>query len=186
MPAVESTFIGKFLNRILRFIPNISPLAIFVICVLITVTTFFITQEFIARQEDSRFDRAVKKLEASIQIRLRIYENVLLATRSYFAAAHDVSREQFQTFVKGFNLQDRYPGIQGIGYIVRLKPEELASHIAEVRRSGLPDYTVWPKGPRDEYFSVLYLEPMDWRNKRAYGYDMSTEPSRRLAMQRAR
>jgi signal transduction histidine kinase len=45
---------------------------------------------------------------------------------------------------------------------------------------------VWPGGERDEYTSILYLEPLDERNQRAIGYDMFSEPVRRAAMEQAR
>ncbi|HYE41331.1 MAG TPA: CHASE domain-containing protein, partial [Ramlibacter sp.] len=43
-----------------------------------------------------------------------------------------------------------------------------------------------PEGRRDEYHTILFLEPVDDRNQEALGYDMSTEPTRRAAMHRAR
>ncbi len=34
--------------------------------------------------------------------------------------------------------------------------------------------------------SIVYLEPFDWRNQRAFGYDMWSERVRNAAMSRAR
>ena len=39
---------------------------------------------------------------------------------------------------------------------------------------------------REVYTSILYLEPFSWRNQRAFGYDMYSEPVRRAAMAKAR
>lgn len=39
---------------------------------------------------------------------------------------------------------------------------------------------------RDIYSAIVYLEPFDWRNQRAFGYDMYSEPTRRQAMAPAR
>jgi two-component sensor histidine kinase len=41
-------------------------------------------------------------------------------------------------------------------------------------------------GKRDAYTAIVYLEPDNWRNSRALGYDMFSEPRRRAAMERAR
>src|SRR3546814_19605036 len=49
-----------------------------------------------------------------------------------------------------------------------------------------PDYRIWPEGERAIYTSIIYLEPFDWRNQRAFGYDMFLAPVRRAAMERAR
>jgi CHASE1-domain containing sensor protein len=42
-----------------------------------------------------------------------------------------------------------------------------------------------PPGERRHYSSIVYLEPFDWRNQRAFGYDMYSEPVRQRAMERA-
>lgn len=47
------------------------------------------------------------------------------------------------------------------------------------------DYAVWPEGSREFLSSIVVLEPADWRNARAIGYDMYSEPVRREAMERA-
>ena len=84
------------------------------------------------------------------------------------------------------DIGDAFPGIQGVGFSKYIKPAELAQHIQQIRAEGFPDYTVRPKGERDEYTSIIYLEPFDARNQRAFGYDMFSEPVRRTAMARAR
>ncbi len=43
-----------------------------------------------------------------------------------------------------------------------------------------------PPGSRAQYSSIVFLEPFDARNRRAFGYDMYSEPVRREAMERAR
>jgi signal transduction histidine kinase len=48
------------------------------------------------------------------------------------------------------------------------------------------DYAVRPEGDREEYHAIIYLEPFDDRNKRAFGYDMRSEPTRQVAMDLAR
>ncbi|HWS56834.1 MAG TPA: CHASE domain-containing protein, partial [Pyrinomonadaceae bacterium] len=54
------------------------------------------------------------------------------------------------------------------------------------REAGLADYAVRPAGAREEYFPIVYLEPLDGRNRGALGFDMFSEPVRRAAMERAR
>jgi len=49
-----------------------------------------------------------------------------------------------------------------------------------------PDYTVHPEGSRPVYTSVIYLEPYSEQNRKAFGYDMFSEPVRRAAMEKAR
>src|SRR5690606_34884860 len=73
-----------------------------------------------------------------------------------------------------------------VGFTRWLWPEERDQFIAEVRQEGFFDFTLWPEGERDGYTSILYLEPFDWRNQRAFGYDMYSEPVRHQAMARAR
>lgn len=134
----------------------------------------------------ARFEVYVDQIHDDISFRMRTYVNALIQTTGMFGVAREVDREEFRNYVRNVGLVDRYPGIQGVGYAQRIPAAQLRRHIARVRASGFPDYDVWPEGPRGEYFSIVYLEPFDWRNRRAFGYDMSTEPDRWAAMQAAR
>ena len=42
-----------------------------------------------------------------------------------------------------------------------------------------------PPGVRPLYSATEFLQPFDWRNQRAFGFDMYSEPERRQAMDRA-
>jgi signal transduction histidine kinase/ActR/RegA family two-component response regulator len=161
-------------------------LAIALLCLFFTAIAVLMTYRVSYEEQEARFDRVSRCIVAAIESRVAIYENVLIATKGFFLARKGVDRAEFTKFIGEFDLNERYPGIQGIGYTHRLVPEEIPAHERKVRSEGYPDYRVWPAHQRDEYFSIVYLEPQDWRNRRAMGYDMSSEPIRRKAMESAR
>lgn len=133
-----------------------------------------------------QFQNSVQRTQNSIRERLETYIELLRAGSALFVTTNGTVRlEQFRLYVERLEL-NRFPGIQGIGFSARVKPEELEAFIADARRQGMADFKIWPDGPRAEYHSVIYLEPLDARNKAAIGFDMFTEPVRRTAMERAR
>jgi signal transduction histidine kinase len=134
----------------------------------------------------ARFDNAVQGANDALAARLDTYVNVLTATRGLIVADPALRRETLAAYVRGLNVQQRYPGIQGVGMTLRIPPDEVARIVEEMRRSGHPEFRVWPEGPRGEVHSIVMLEPQDRRNRAAIGYDMSTDPIRREAMERAR
>ncbi len=136
--------------------------------------------------DEQRFDEASSSVTSAIRARMEAYVGALQSTRALFAASDAVSREEFRTWVSAAAIVERYPGIQGIGWSVFLTPDRLPAHVDEVRAAGRPDYHVWPTGHRDAYSSIVYLEPLDERNRRAIGYDMFSDPTRHEAMARAR
>ncbi|MGH8500949.1 MAG: CHASE domain-containing protein [Gammaproteobacteria bacterium] len=103
-----------------------------------------------------------------------------------FAASKMVSRHEFHAYVQKLDIQDHHPGIQGIGYSEFTESAQRVAHVKRVRDEGFPGYAIKPEGERTEYTAIVYLEPFDWRNRRAFGYDMFSESVRRAAMERAR
>lgn len=133
-----------------------------------------------------QFELHVKDLVNAIEKRLRDHEQILLGAAGLINASQQlVSRQQWQTYVASLDLQDKYPGIQGVGFTQAIIPEQLAAHEAAVRSEGFSDYHVRPVGERDLYTSIIYLEPFTGRNLAAFGFDMYSEPVRRAAMQQA-
>jgi signal transduction histidine kinase/ActR/RegA family two-component response regulator len=143
-------------------------------------------RETIESRDRDRFGGAVNALHDDITTRLSAYIAMLQAGAGMFAAQPDTTREQFHAFVERLRLPSLYPGTQGIGFSRRAAPQDLPALVAAQRRAGFPAFRVWPEEPREEYHSIVYLEPLDRRNQAAIGYDMYTDPTRRAAMERAR
>ncbi|HEY9862014.1 MAG TPA: CHASE domain-containing protein, partial [Candidatus Obscuribacterales bacterium] len=122
----------------------------------------------------------------AIENRLETYIALLRSSSGLFAANERLNQSQFRTYVKRLELQQRYPGIQGIGFSVRVSAEEKATLVAEMRQRGMASSTLRPDFQRAEYHAIIYLEPLDRRNQAAIGFDMFTERVRREAMERAR
>ena len=152
----------------------------------ITVGAWLFAKSHIERIVFERFDFQIAEVESAIQERMLAYEQVLRGGVALFAAAPRVTRQNWRIYVTKLNIEQNFPGILGIGFSRRILPAEKDAHVRQVRAEGFPDYDIWPKGQRPEYTSIVYLEPFNWRNRRAFGYDMFSEPVRRAAMERAR
>ncbi len=141
-----------------------------------------------SRTKDSlRFQNEVERSQNEIQNRLQTYIALLDGTSGLFAASNEVNKQEFQAYINQLDLRQRYLGIQGIGFSVRVTPEEIPTLTAKMQQQGLKDFVIRPKlSQRSEYFPIIYLEPLDRRNQAAIGYDMFSEPTRRTAMELAR
>lgn len=152
---------------------------------LITFGVWRWSEHNFALNEQAYFDFRVGQLLASIDNRLEAYRQVLYGTRGLFAASSVVARAEFQEYVNALHLEQRYPGIQGVGFSLIVPKDKKDVHIKEIRRQGFADYRIYPDQDREIYTSIIYLEPFSGRNLRAFGYDMFTEPVRRRAMEYA-
>ena len=133
-----------------------------------------------------RFDYRVAEAHDAVARRLGAYEEVVRGATALFAASGQVTRRDWWAYVYQLDLDKRSPGIQALAWIPVVAHERIAAHIAGVRAEGFPSYDVFPAGERSQYAPALYLEPFDWRNRRAFGFDLLTEPARRAALLRAR
>ena len=135
---------------------------------------------------DNDFADRCGAVQNRILERLKDHARILISGAAFFDASDTVTRQKWHTYIQHKNIAKQLPGIQGIGFSLLIPRNELPRHINEIRSQGFPEYTVSPNGDRELYSSIIYLEPFDWRNKRAFGYDMLSEPVRRAAMELAR
>ncbi|MBK8972004.1 MAG: CHASE domain-containing protein [Hahellaceae bacterium] len=159
---------------------------VLVISLSITVFSALNAQRAVEEANDLRFARYADQLVQDISSRMATYIGLLKGGMGLFQASEHVTRSEWKAYVEELELANLFPGIQGIGFAQVLAPSELQSHEETIRAEGFADYEVHPAGPRDLYTAILYLEPFDWRNQRAFGYDMYSEPVRQAAMVQAR
>jgi PAS domain S-box-containing protein len=132
------------------------------------------------------FQRHVEKTHEAVQQRMLAYEQVLRGGVGLFNASGQVLRRDWQHYVASLRVEENFPGLLGIGYAKHILPADLARHTRQIRAEGFAEYSVKPAGPRPEYTSIIYLEPFNTRNRRAFGFDMFSEPVRNAAMAQAR
>jgi PAS domain S-box-containing protein len=162
------------------------PVAVLFLSLSLSLLAWYVIQSQYWQNASGRFDLQRDRVVAAIKNRMLAYSQVLHGLQGLFAATEAVDRREFRTYVDHLDLQDRYPGIQGLAFVEIIPAGQLNEHTQRLRNEGFPDYEVWPQGERDASTAITYIEPFDWRNQRAFGYDMFSEPSRRAAMERAR
>lgn len=135
-----------------------------------------------ARVEFEAQTGAIIKL---LQQRLIHYELLARGGASLFASVEEPTPEQWRAYVDGMDLQQRFGPVAGLGYAARLRASELDQAQARLRVGGHGRIEVFPRGVRETYGPIVYLEPRGASNRRAMGFDMYSEPTRRQAMQLA-
>ncbi|MDH4133483.1 MAG: CHASE domain-containing protein [Gammaproteobacteria bacterium] len=160
--------------------------AILFCSVVITIIAWYVSERFVIARAADRFHFQVEDIKASIEKRMRAQERVLLGGVGLFAASKSVERDGWKNYVGALQLAKNYPGLQGLGFSLVIPPKQKNALQRQIRAEGFPEFEIKPPGERDIYTSIIYLEPFDWRNQRAFGFDMFSEPTRRAAMERAR
>lgn len=152
--------------------------------------TALVSTQFLRLAESKdrdRFQYNAIYTQNAIASRLETHLAMLRSTAGLFAASEFVHPGEFRTFVDRLRLQKSYPGVQGVGFSIRLRPGEENRMLEYIRENVYPEFETWPADPStDDLHAIVYLEPFDRRNRAAIGYNMHSDPIRREAMDRAR
>ena len=158
----------------------------FAVCLFATLVAWNFSRQHAIDSARDKFNQEVYAARTAITLRMKSYEQILRGGVGLFAASIDVTRENWRRYVTTLRMEEAYPGIQAIGYAPLVAHADKAAHLAALWKEGFTNYEVLPRGDRSVYIPVLFREPFDSFNRRALGFDMSTEPIRRKAMELAR
>lgn len=158
----------------------------FLLIFLLTLFVYYDSLEQSRRRSESLFELETDQAKTSIENRVLNYIQILKGAKGLFLSSDTVTRQDWRKYISTVRIEENFPGIQGIGHVLMVKPEVLTQHQASVRAEGFPTYAIHPVGDRPVYSSIVFIEPFSGRNLRAFGFDMYSEPTRRLAMDLAR
>ena len=138
----------------------------------LTVLAWTMSLQHARNEATARFEQASDELHAKLATRMEAYEAVLRGGASLFAANGGVvSGDSWARYVNSLQLNEHYPGVQGLG---------VSQYLGGGGEASRPDSRTEPES------TIIHLEPVNARNLRAMGYDMLSEPRRRSAMLQAR
>lgn len=166
---------------------DLAPWLILASSIILTIIAYHIYSDYSLKQENDGHDKETERIVDKIVKRMDHYGEVLQAARGLFAASKTVERDEWKTFINTQKITERFPGIQGVGYQKRTTDKEtFLKDMQELRTLGLLNRDP-PTIDSDGYYRyIFYLEPVNERNKKAYGYNMFSEPVRRDAIERSR
>lgn len=157
-----------------------------IIPLLLTYAGWKNADENVLNDARQNFEFKVYETDQTILKRMQAYEQVLLGGIGLLAASDTVNREEWKIYVENLRINKNYPGILGIAYSYSLRHNDSLKLVKTIQSEGFTNFRIWPAGKRDEYTSVIYIEPFNERNQRAFGYDLLSEPIRKSAMLEAR
>ena len=145
---------------------------------------------FVSSTDEARargdFQARAQQTRQQIQSGLNAYVEVVRAGTALLAASNEINFKEFRAFVTGLDLGQRYRGLEGIGFAQRLERSDARSFVRAVRLDGVSSFRIWPANRDPELRPVLFFEPRAGRRPTLVGFDMSTVPILRAAMDRAR
>lgn len=163
-----------------------TPWAVLIGGLLLTTLATILAYNNLRSRVEQRFQTSARDVEEKVNARMESYNALLRGAAALFAVDTNVSRAEWSNYVERLRVADFYPGVQGLGFTKRVRVSGTNELVEQMRREGVPDFRIWPATPaREEYHSILFLEPLDARNRAALGFDMFTEPVRRTAMWQA-
>ncbi len=119
-----------------------------------------------------------KQLANSVGATLEDYSDQTASTAALFSQPGLLDHAAFRTYVRQADLNGRYPGLRGVGFISLVSDTALPAFVAQARGDGLPDFAVVPAGSRPSYCVASYvavsglIPPFP-----LLGYDLCTVPT---------
>lgn len=142
----------------------------------ITFYAWKAANEYIYKKSESEFISLVLESESTLLHRLDSYGLALHSSKGFFDGSVHVSRHEWKAYVDSLNIGKYYPGINGLGYIEYVQPEEIKTFLANLRHE-VSDFSVHPEGNHPYSFIIKYIEPL-LANRAALGLNIAFEKSR--------
>ena len=167
--------------------PRATPAAISLLIAMITVLSAFTIEKGEDARAAAQLRTRATAIASALERRANASSAYLRAGAALLATLDEVPPAQFRRFVSELRLDADYRGAQGIGWATEVQPDEVADFdrlMAQV--SPVPRRLHPALDPRQPYaVAVTYLQPDTERNRRALGFDMYSDPARRVAMEEA-
>ncbi|CAH1190667.1 PAS domain S-box-containing protein/diguanylate cyclase (GGDEF) domain-containing protein [Candidatus Nitrotoga sp. BS] len=138
------------------------------------------------RELQYNFNFRVLDVRNRIEQRMQSYEQALRGVQGLFAASINVERDEFHAYILDQHIVENLPGIQGVGFSLIVPAVQQNKHTTIIRKEDFPPHPISHNGKQDIATSLIFIEPVTESNRRTFGYDMYSDPIRRVAMEQAR
>ena len=161
-------------------------IVVFCAVILLVGISFFMARNAVKQEVNVAVSDYIKETESTMNERLNVFEITLRAGLGLVSGNANVSQSQWERIIKTSTVLDRYPNSRSMNYVKVVKQDEVASFTARTQAKTYPDYRIHPSGQRNTYTPIVFLTPNTNDNRKFFGFDLSTDPVRKVALDRAR
>ena len=132
-----------------------------------------------------QFDRESEHVVELFQERMRKYEDALWSGVGLIQmAGGDIDFYRWKEYAESIRINEKYPGINGIGIIHSVPVNSLESYLSD-QRTYRPEYSIFPHHDGSLKLPISFVIPVEG-NEKAVGLDMAHEQNRFTAAKKAR
>ena len=164
--------------------PRSLPVGIFLLTSAITLVSVAAIESTETKRRATQLSQTAKILASALERRADTHEAYLRSGAAVFATQQVVSASLFQTYLGQLRLDSDYRGAEGIGWGARVDRDRIGQFQRERRARGPSTFAINPPPTDDQVYAVpvTYIQPETERNRKVLGYNMYSEPVRRMAM----
>ena len=167
--------------------PRAVPVAIFLLIAAITSLSVYAIEDGEHKREHAELRERAQAVASALERRGGSTASYLRAGAALFSSVDDVSPVLFNRFVSNLRVDSAYRGSEGFGWAKRLRPSEVDEFESQYIQQYGSRIEVYPEPGENQaqIIPVTYIRPDNERNRRAIGYDMYSDTTRRAAMDEA-
>jgi CHASE1-domain containing sensor protein/two-component sensor histidine kinase len=151
----------------------------------LTLSAWYFTNNQVQQKTHDQFLRQSSQVVELLTERLQKYEDALWAgVAAIKSQSSGIDHKEWQRFSNALRLEEKYPGINGIGVIYYIEADQLAPFLASEKQLR-PKFRIHPAHDKTVFLPITYIEPIV-NNAQAIGLDMAHETNRFTAAIKAR
>lgn len=166
--------------------PRAVPLGIFLLISAIIALSVYAIERMESDRAQSKLKEVSGAIASALDARAAAHIAYLQAGAVLLDTIPSVGSVEFRQYGGQLRGPITSRGAEGIGWAPRIAREDLPAFEAKMRTEVGPDFTVFPVGASEPYaIPITYLEPIPTGQSRSFGFNMHSDPVRRLAMAEA-
>lgn len=159
--------------------------SVMAISAIVTGYAYTLTKSHIETRNIAAFKSITDANLEALRVRIQSYGRSLDGAVGLIAASDNVTLADWQHYIKALGVENKLPGIRGIG-LISIVPRGQETQFLEIARTdGLEDLQIHPETRADVNFVIKYIEPL-LGNEGMVGFNIAVEGGRRLAAIKSR
>jgi diguanylate cyclase (GGDEF)-like protein/PAS domain S-box-containing protein len=160
--------------------------------IVLSISAFIASRNWDYQEIQGYFKDKAEHRYALMKMEMELNLQAGQSLKALYVSNQEVTRAQFRDFAQELLLQ--HPSIQALEWIPRIPDVQRPLYEQEAKREGFPLFHITERDAhgnliraarRNEYFPVYFVEPFKG-NEVAFGFDLASHPTRKMALESAR